>query len=395
MVDAGRLALGLAGDLGRDLPAMLALLERLVSIDSGSHDRRGVEAVSETMAIALAERGFELWRTEIAGHADLVSASAGEGAGPRVLVIGHSDTVWPSGTTAEWPFRREGDRITGPGVGDMKASLVMACFALGALRARGLLDQMRVTLLLVPDEELGSVASRAAIERACAEADVCLGLEAASPGGGVVVERGAVGALTVRAAGRTAHVTADDPEAASALSALASLVAPLEALTRREAGVSVSVGILRGGSARQVVPGEAELEIDLRAPDRDTAAELEREVRELLSAGAAPGVTIAVDGGFTRPPMPRSAGTDRLYELAGAACASLGEPLFARSERGGSDASFAGAMGAATLDGLGPVCHEPCSRRESVEVSSIPRRGAIFGALVAHAGAASGTGGGA
>jgi glutamate carboxypeptidase len=275
----------------------------------------------------------------------------------------------------------------------MKASLVMACFALGALRARGLLDHVRVTLLLVPDEELGSVASRAAIERVCAEADVCLGLEAASPGGGVVVERGAVGALIVRATGRTAHVTADDPETSSAVSALAGLVAPLEALTRREAGVSVSVGILRGGSARQVVPGEAELQLDLRAPDRETAAQLEHDVLELLAASAMPGVAIAVDGGFTRPPMPRSAGTDRLYELAATACASLGEPLFARSERGGSDASFAGTLGTATLDGLGPICHDSCSRRESVEVSSIPRRGAIFGALVAHAGAASGADG--
>jgi glutamate carboxypeptidase len=393
MVDAGRLALDLAGDLDRDLPSMLELVERLVSIDSGSHDRSGVEAVSETMAIALAERGFELRRTAVPGHADLVSASAGGGASPRVLVMGHSDTVWPLGTAAGWPFRREGDRVTGPGVGDMKASLVMACFALGALRARGLLDHVRVTLLLVPDEELGSVASRAAIERVCADADVCLGLEAASPGGGVVVERGAVGALVVRATGRTAHVTADDPRASSAVSALAALVAPLEALTRREAGVSVSVGILRGGSARQVVPGEAELQLDLRAPDRETAAQLEQDVREVLAAGAVPGVAIAVDGGFTRPPMPRSAGTDRLYELAATACASLGEPLFARSERGGSDASFAGALGTATLDGLGPICHDSCSRRESVEVSSISRRGAIFGALVAHAGAASGADG--
>jgi glutamate carboxypeptidase len=267
---------------------------------------------------------------------------------------------------------------------------VMACFALGALRTRGLLEHVRVTLLLVPDEELGSVASREAIERECTRADVCLGLEAASPGGGVVVERGAVGALAVRATGRTAHITADDPGASSALSALARLVAPLEALTRREAGVSVGAGILRGGSARQVVPGEAELHLDLRAPDRETAAELEQEVRELLAAATARGVTIAVEGGIMRPPSPRSKGTDRLYELAGMACETLGEPLFARCEQGGSDASFAGAMGVATLDGLGPVCHDSCSRRESVEVPSISRRGAVFGALVAHAGAVSG-----
>src|SRR5207247_6513512 len=135
--------------------------------------------------------GFRLRRTSIPDRAPLVEAVSNGGAASRVLVLGHSDTVWPAGTASTWPFRREGDRITGPGVGDMKASLVMACFALGALRARGVLADARVTFLLVPDEELGSIGSRAAIEHAVAEADICLGLEAGSPGGGVVVERGA------------------------------------------------------------------------------------------------------------------------------------------------------------------------------------------------------------
>jgi glutamate carboxypeptidase len=388
MDEPGRLALELGGDLERDLPEILTLTERLVSIDSGSHDRQGVQAVSEATAEALAERGFAIRRTRVAGNADLVAASSGGHARPHVLVVGHSDTVWPSGTAAQWRFQRDGARISGPGVGDMKASLAMACFALGALRARSRLEAVRVTLLLVPDEELGSIASRGAIERICADADVCLGLEAASPGGGVVVERGAVGALVIRATGHTAHVTADDAAAASAVSALASLVAPMEALTRRESGISVNAGILRGGTARQVVPGEAELHLDLRAPDAAAAEHLERQVRSLLAQPAESRVSVVVDGGFTRPAFRRGEGTDRLYELAGEACASLGEPLYARSERGGSDASFAGAMGVATLDGLGPVCHDSCSRRESVEVSSIASRGAVFGALVAHAGVA-------
>ena len=124
MGDAGGLALDLAGDLDRDLSSMLTLVERLVSIDSGSHDRRGVKAVSEAVAMALEERGFALRRTAIPGHADLVSASGGGKAGPRVLVMGHCDTVWPLGTAAEWPLRREGDRISGPGVGGNGVKLV-------------------------------------------------------------------------------------------------------------------------------------------------------------------------------------------------------------------------------------------------------------------------------
>ena len=200
----------------------------------------------------------------------------------------------------------------------------------------------------------------------------------------MVVERGAVGAMLVRASGRSAHVT-DDPPGASALSPLAALVAELEALSERERGVIVAAGVLRAGTARQVVPAEAELQVDLRAPDAATAASVEARVRELVAGIAAAGVTIEVEGGITRPAWSRSAGGGRLLELAQAAGSAVGVRIAARSERGGSDASFAGALGVATLDGLGPVCHDSCSRRESVEVSSIARRGAVFGAVLAHA----------
>jgi glutamate carboxypeptidase len=267
----------------------------------------------------------------------------------------------------------------------MKASLAMACAALEALADRNLLDGVGVRVLLVPDEELGSGRTRSAIERAAGEADVCLGLEAAAPDGAVVVARGAVGAVIVRTHGRTAHVS-DEPPGASALSALAPLVARLEALSDRSQGVSVSAGILRAGTARQVVPAEAELHLDLRAPDAQAAEDLERQVRELVAGPAAAGVTVALEGGFTRPPWSRSLAGDRLLALAQAAGDALDEPVTARTEKGGSDASFAGALGVATLDGLGPICHNSCSRRETVEVPSLIRRGAIFGALVSSAG---------
>jgi glutamate carboxypeptidase len=372
----------LAGDLAEQLPAMLDATRRLVEIDSGSDDVEGVRAVSAAVAEMLAAQGFEICRMPIDGRAPLLRAAANE-AGPRhVLVLGHADTVWPAGTAAEWPFRRVGDRITGPGVGDMKCCLVMACFALSALLRRGWLDGVRVTFLVVPDEELGSVASRPQIERAAAEADACLGLEAASPDGAVVVERGAVGAMVVRAAGRSAHVT-DEPPGASALAPLARLVGLLEGLSDPERGTGVAAGMLRSGTARQVVPAEAELHLDLRAPDAASAECLEIRVRELVGYIDAPGVKLSIEGGITRPPWMRSASTDRLLEVALAAGAAVGEQLPFRRERGGSDASFAGALGVPTLDGLGPICHDSCSRQEMVEVPTIVSRGATFGAVLA------------
>jgi glutamate carboxypeptidase len=373
----------LAGDLEARLPAMLDATRRLVEIDSGSHDVEGVRAVSESVAEMLAPHGFGIFWPPIEGRAPLLRAVANAACPRNVLVLGHADTVWPAGTASEWPFHQVGDRITGPGVGDMKSCLVMACFALEALLRRGWLDRIRVTFLVVPDEELGSVASRAEIERAAAEADVCVGLEAASPDGAVVVERGAVGAMVVRATGRSAHVT-DERRGASALAPLACLVGRLEALSEAERGVSVAAGMLRSGTARQVVPAEGELHLDLRAPDAASAEKLEAGVRDVIGGVSVPAVTFSIEGGITRPAWTRSAGTDRLLEVAQAAGAAVGEELAVRRERGGSDASFAGALGVPTLDGLGPMCHDACSRREAVEVPAIVARGAVFGTLLAR-----------
>ena len=173
-----------------------------------------------------------------------------------------------------------------------------------------------------------------------------------------------------------AHVGANRAGAASALLALAPLVPGLEALTDPARGVGASVGILRGGAARQVVPGEAELHLDLRVADQAGADWLLAEARRIAGAPPAdPRVTVRVEGGFYRPPFPTGAGTERLFALALGVGAALGVPVGRVVSPGGSDGSFAAALGVPTLDGLGPVCHESCSRRERVEVDSLVPRG--------------------
>jgi len=382
--DAG-VAAAVAAMLERELDRMLEAIAGLVGIDSGSGTVAGVDAVSGWAARFLAEVGFTVERRAVPGIGDQVTATR-RGEGPRVLVVGHADTVWPAGTAAAWPFAHAGEEISGPGVGDMKAALVMACHALRALAAAGALEGRSVRVLIVPDEELGSRHSRSWIEDEAAGADACLGLEAATPGGGVVVARGAVGAMTVRARGRTAHVTEPGGEPASAVSALAPLVSRLEGLSDRPAGVTVSVGRFAGGEARQVVPGAAEMAVDLRAPTPAAAEEVLARVRSEIAAASPPaGVDISVEGGFTRPPFAQTGAGRTLYALAEKACAELGAGIYPRSERGGSDASFPAALGVPTLDGLGPVCRDSCSSRERVDVASIAERGAVFAALVAQA----------
>ena len=209
--------------------------------------------MARLIATELSEHGFSVESQNVAGRGPQVTARRRFGSGPDVLLLGHGDTVWPAGTAATWPYTRTDEVITGPGVGDMKSNLVMAAAALAEFARTESAPQIgEVTMLIVPDEELGSPASREWIEAIARRADVCLGIEPARPGGGVVVARGAVGALRISAEGVSAHTTAAGGR--SAVSALAPLVHGLEALSDRDAGVIVTVGTFTGGTARQVTP---------------------------------------------------------------------------------------------------------------------------------------------
>jgi glutamate carboxypeptidase len=235
--------------------------------------------------------------------------------------------------------------------------------------------------MLVPDEELGSPGSRAWIEEGCRGADAVLVLEPTRPNGGVVVGRRAVGSVRAIYAGRSAHAAVNHAEGASALRAAARATLALEALTDTSRNRVVNVGILRGGAARQVVPHEAEMHVDIRAALPEDVAALEGEVRKVLSDTGNPKVSVRIEGGWTRPVFPESSG-QALYKLAERFAAEIGAPIHPVVSSGGSDGSFAGAMGIRTLDGLGPICFDTCSRREKILIASLAQRGAIFGALI-------------
>jgi glutamate carboxypeptidase len=366
-------------------PEMLTAIASLAAIDSGSYDAAGVARVADAFGALLAERGFAIACRALPDRGPQLTATLALGDGPRVLVVGHGDTVWPAGTAADWPVARDDDMLSGPGVGDMKASLVMAAFAMDAARRAGALDGLgAIELLVVPDEELGSVGSRAWIESRADGAAACLGLEAGWPGGGVVVARGAVGAMVVRAHGAAAHAAGHEGEGASAVAALAPLVAEIEACSDRDRGVLATVGIFRGGEARQVVPAEAELHVDLRAPDATEADALVERVRGVVAARPPQAVRLATTGGITRPAFPAAA-SHELLARARARAVELAIPLHPVTSRGGSDASFAAALGIPTLDGLGPICHDSCARGERIEIASLADRGALLAGLLADA----------
>jgi acetylornithine deacetylase/succinyl-diaminopimelate desuccinylase-like protein len=377
-------ARGLLARLREETEAMVAETAALAQIDSGSGDADGIARVREALATLLESQGFVLEPGPVGGFGarlELDPAST-----PRLVIVGHVDTVWPAGTVAGWVPARDGGMLSGPGVGDMKGCLVMAAHAIAAARDAGVGGFGQIELLLVADEELGSVGSREWIERRARGAVACLGLEAGWPGGGVVVRRGAVGALAVDAHGRSAHCAGHEDRGASAVAALAALVGPLERLGDPERGALISVGTFHGGIARQVVPDDARIDVDLRAPDGDSAIALLDRVRGLVDARATAAVRLTLAGGITRPAFPLAA-SDRLLALATRRALELGIPLAPVASRGGSDASFAAALGVETLDGLGPICHDSCARGERIEIASLAERGALLAALICDLGA--------
>jgi glutamate carboxypeptidase len=378
--DVAGLARGYAAALADERDAIVALTRELVEIDSPTSHHTGVAAVTQRLAAALDSHRIPSQRIALEGCGPLLEAQVELGTGRRVLLLGHADTVWPVGTAARWPFQTLPDgRLTGPGVGDMKVCLATAVFAIAQLartRPEGL---GALTLLVVPDEEAGSTSSRPLIEQHARTADLCLTLEAARPGGGIVTSRGAVGAITVQATGHAQHTTDPTPRS-SALVPLARLVDQIEA------NPGATIGQLTVGTARQIVPAHGQLLVDLRAPTTEAAEALAQTVRDLVAATPTPnGVRLTVHGGVTRPAWPASIESNGLFTTARTAAAALEIDVQAVTERGGSDASFPGALGIPTLDGLGPTCHNSCSRQETVHPDDIPTWGAIL-ATVAAAG---------
>ncbi|MGO4690163.1 M20/M25/M40 family metallo-hydrolase [Glaciibacter sp. 2TAF33] len=377
-----------ASTLKHSLADILSLTGELTSIDSGSFVPKGVDAVSEIVEQRLVPLGFEpTWRSigVARGRAlELVRNLAHEGV--RLLVLGHSDTVWPEGTVAEWPVLLDGDRISGPGLGDMKCAIAMAVHAIEAALDLGMPGVASITMALVPDEELGSVDSRAWLEELGQRTDVCLTLESGLERGGVITSRGAVGAMIVTGTGRSAHST--EGTGISAVSALAPLVAELEALTDREAHAVCSVGILRGGTARQVVPDLCEIHLDLRARSDEAGRRLVEGVHALARERATAGVEIDVVGGITRHALVQQ-GSDPVFSLAADIASELGIELRRVAEMGGSDASIVGLHAPLFLDGLGPIAFAQCSREEWVDRSSVLPRTALLSALIVCAGSLS------
>ncbi|MFJ8823139.1 2-dehydropantoate 2-reductase [Streptomyces sp. NPDC102467] len=296
------------------------------------------------------------------------------GSGDRpVLLLGHYDTVWPTGTLDEWPFERDGDRITGPGVFDMKAGLVQAVWALRALDALGL-PRPGCTLMLNGDEETGSLTSSEAIVAEARGSRAALVFEAAADGA-VKTARKGVGLFTVTVTGQEAHAGLDPQAGASAVEELARQILRLGDLRDPEAGTSLNVGVIEGGTRSNVTAGRAVARLDIRVA---TATEQGRVGAALAALEPVDRrTTIEVTGDWNRPVFERTAGVAELAELARTCAAALGRELRETSVGGASDSNFVVAAGVPVLDGIGAVGSGAHARSENTSVAGMVERAAL------------------
>ncbi|HTF50375.1 MAG TPA: M20 family metallopeptidase [Pseudonocardia sp.] len=309
-------------------------------------------------------------------HGDvLVLESPGD---PTLTLLAHYDTVWGAGTLADWPVRVVDDTISGPGVFDMKAGLVQAVWAIRALRAAGL-PVPGLRLVLNGDEEIGSPFSRPIIERACAGAAAVLVFEA-SADGAIKTSRKGVGLFDIEVRGVQAHAGLDHAAGASAIDEIARLVRTLHAASDPAEGTTVNVGLVSGGTRRNVVAGQAFAGVDVRV----SSARAQERIDQLLAGLRTydPRTELTVRGGWNRPVMERSEPIAALYSLASAAAAELGGNLRETGVGGASDGNFAAAMGLPVLDGLGAIGAGAHARHEQVSIDGMLERAAVAAAVI-------------
>jgi glutamate carboxypeptidase len=363
------------------LPAALELLQQLVDMESPSLDRTLVNRLARFVGDQFKALGAKVKYLPAGKFGDhlQIEFNHSSQSEPRLLILGHTDTVFPAGEGLRRPFSIENGRALGPGVFDMKAGIVLAWWALSDLASSGKAHRP-VTLLFTSDEEVGSPSSRELIEKQAQQCCAVLVLEPSLPGGALKTARKGVGRFTVKAIGRAAHAGVDPENGINAIEEIAHQVIRLHQMTNAGRGTTVNVGAIQGGTRPNVVPAAAGVDVDVRISSLEEARRLTEEIRALTPKLS--GARLEIHGGINRPPMERTTETERLFKLARAIAAELGVDLQEGSTGGASDGNFTAALGIPTLDGLGAVGDFPHGVTEYVEIESLPARAALLTGLI-------------
>jgi glutamate carboxypeptidase len=367
-------------------------LRQMVNIDCGSYTRDGVNRIAD-----LCQARFEAggWTVERRRHrppagepqlGDLVIGRLEGIGGPRILMVGHTDTVFDPGTAGVRPFAVTGDRATGPGVSDMKGGLLTGFFAVEALQDAGFDGFGSITYVCNPDEEIGSPWSRDIIRDEATRADAAFVLEGARENGDIVSARKGVSDYRIEVVGRAAHAGVEPERGRSAILEAAHKIIALHELNGKWPGVTVNAGVVRGGTRMNVVAERCTIEVDVRSPHEATLAEAEAAVEAIAGMHSLPDIEVVVAGGKWHRPMEKGGGTARLAAIAAEVADELGFELVDTATGGASDANTTSAAGVPTLDGLGPIGGDDHGPREWIDLTSVAPRIALLAGILSRLG---------
>ena len=360
-------------------------LKNIVETKSPSHDKAAVDRVGAIVAAEARRLGAQVEIIPNADAGDHVLARFPtptgrevRGEGNPILLLCHMDTVFPLGTLSRMPYREMDGKIFGPGVLDMKAGIVIGLAAIEDALRRGI--NRPVTLLCTSDEEIGSGTSRPWIELLARESELVLVLEPAMPDGSLKTWRKGVGDFTVRVKGRAAHAGGAHEMGRNAIEEMAHQVIAIQKLTDYGRQTTLNVGVIRGGTVSNVVPEEAEIEVDFRVMQPGEWERLEKEMMNLKPV--LDGTSLTVSGSLNRPPMPFDDTMKATFEKAKSIAARIGMELKASGTGGGSDANFVAPLGIPVLDGLGAVGEGPHSEREFIVADSLVEHSRLVSRLL-------------
>jgi glutamate carboxypeptidase len=357
---------------------MIGKLQQWCEIESPTTDKPSVDQFGDAVAAELGALGMsvEIDSQPVKGN-HLVARWIGKG--PKVLLIGHLDTVWELGTLERMPFKREGDLAYGPGIFDMKGGIVIAYYALQLLREHGL-HHSNITLLLNSDEEEGSETSRTLIEREARDSLCTLVLEPSGPDNGIKTKRRGVGEYLIRAYGKAAHAGVEPEKGVSAIEELSRQILIIQSWNKERPGISANVDVVHGGTRSNVIPAEAQGFVDVRCDSPEDKSWIEDRFNSLKAIH--PEARLVIEGGVNRPPLVRSPQVLELFKEASEIAGSYNYQLNEYWTGGGSDGNYTSALGIPTLDGLGAEGAGAHADHEQIFVSSLPRRANLLYHLI-------------
>ena len=372
--------------LANQRPAMQAALATLVDIDSNSHDKAGTDRVAQAMLGWLRDADIEGEHRADPddGDALLVCLRGAVPIAAPVLLMGHRDTVFPTGTVAQRPWSVDGDRAYGPGVSDMKSGLVLQCFVLMALKRLPLLP-FPVLGLFTADEEIGSQRGRIAIEAHARGARAAFNAEPGRVSGNLVTSRKGGATFAIDVTGRAAHSGVNHADGASAIETLARKVQALHALTDYATGITANVGLISGGMSTNTVAPSAQAKLDVRFCSLQQRESVFERIKAIVDAPGVPGTEARLTQTSEFLPLePQwSEGLLRRYQ---ASAAQIGFDVAGEFTGGCSDAGFTASLGIPTLCGVGPVGGKAHTDGEYCCLDTlVPRAQALVGTILSLA----------